>query len=166
MCPLWGQGSALPLPGRLGRVWTGVGATVEDHAAGIPRRRGRSKGSSTAPNEQCGPCRPRTGPVCRFPGRSRVWPPAMEVSAVWGWFPGRRRREQEGVGRRSHGHGSGPATAATGHFTHPWVGQAERLACRKRPPNAFCGQKPAPTFFPYLQPNRHRPHKFVRRKLL
>ena len=31
-------------------------------------------------------------------------------------------------------------------FTHPRVGQAEHLACRKRPPNAFCGQKPAPTF--------------------
>ena len=34
-----------------------------------------------------------------------------------------------------------------GDFTHPRVGQAEHLACRKRPPNAFCGQKPAPTSF-------------------
>ena len=33
-----------------------------------------------------------------------------------------------------------------GDFTHPRVGQAEHLACRKRLPNAFCGQKPAPTF--------------------
>ena len=24
-------------------------------------------------------------------------------------------------------------------FTHPWVGQAERLACRKRQPGAFVG---------------------------
>ena len=31
-------------------------------------------------------------------------------------------------------------------FTHLRVGQAERLACRKRLPNAFFGQKPAPTF--------------------
>lgn len=31
-------------------------------------------------------------------------------------------------------------------FTHPRVGQAERLACRERLPNAFFGQKPAPTF--------------------
>ena len=33
-----------------------------------------------------------------------------------------------------------------GDFTHPRVGQAERLACRERLPNAFFGQKPAPTF--------------------
>ena len=42
-------------------------------------------------------------------------------------------------------------SAATGWrdgFTHLRVGQAERLACRKRLPNAFCGQKPAPTFLP------------------
>ena len=28
--------------------------------------------------------------------------------------------------------------------THPWVGQAEHLACRERPPNAFCGRGPHP----------------------
>ena len=31
-------------------------------------------------------------------------------------------------------------------FTHPWVGQAERLACRKRQPGAFAGV--ARTHFP------------------
>ena len=35
-----------------------------------------------------------------------------------------------------HGRGSG--------FTHPRVGQAEHLACRKRPPNAFSGRSPHP----------------------
>ena len=32
-------------------------------------------------------------------------------------------------------------------FTHPWVGQAERLACRERPPNAFLRAE-ARTHFP------------------
>jgi hypothetical protein len=42
--------------------------------------------------------------------------------------------------------GPSAATGSGDDFTHPRVGQAERLACRKRLPNAFCGQKPAPTF--------------------
>ena len=41
---------------------------------------------------------------------------------------------------------AGTCTVVGADFTHPRVGQAEHLACRKRPPNAFCGQKPAPTF--------------------
>ena len=114
------------LLGRSGRVWAGVEAKVEECVAGIPRRRGRSKGSSTAPSEQCGPCRPRTGPVCRFPGESRVWPPAMEVSAVWDRFPSRRRREQEGAATAPDtAHGPGPAAVATGHF-YPPLGGASR----------------------------------------
>ena len=40
---------------------------------------------------------------------------------------------------------SSTRTAGGANFTHPRVGQAERLACRKRLPNAFCGRKPTPT---------------------
>ena len=36
-------------------------------------------------------------------------------------------------------------TAGERGFTHPRVGQAERLACRRQP-NAFCGLAPTPTF--------------------
>lgn len=41
-------------------------------------------------------------------------------------------------------------SAATGRrydFTHPRVGQAERLACRKRPPNAFLRAEARTHFF-------------------
>ena len=34
-----------------------------------------------------------------------------------------------------------------GDFTHPQVGQAERLACRKRPPNAFLRAEARTHFF-------------------
>ena len=34
---------------------------------------------------------------------------------------------------------------SAGGFTHPWAGQARCSACRERPPNASCGQKPAST---------------------
>ena len=34
-----------------------------------------------------------------------------------------------------------------GDFTHPRVGQAERLACRKRPPNAFLRAEARTHFF-------------------
>src|SRR5699024_7758726 len=34
-----------------------------------------------------------------------------------------------------------------GNFTHPWVGQAERLACRKRQPNAFLRAEARTHFF-------------------
>ena len=33
-----------------------------------------------------------------------------------------------------------------GDFTHPWVGQAERLACRKRQPTQFPGGSPDPLY--------------------
>ena len=42
--------------------------------------------------------------------------------------------------------GAVSSNRSEGDFTHPQVGQAERLACRERLPNAFFGQKPAPTF--------------------
>ena len=42
-------------------------------------------------------------------------------------------------------------------FTHPWVGQAEHLACRKRLPNAFLRAE-ARTHFSLTGGNASSPH--------
>ncbi len=39
-----------------------------------------------------------------------------------------------------------PKAGLGSNFTHPWVGQAERLACRKRPPTQFPGRSPDPLY--------------------
>ena len=43
--------------------------------------------------------------------------------------------------------GAVSSNRSEGDFTHPQVGQAERLACRKRPPNAFLRAEARTHFF-------------------
>ena len=40
-----------------------------------------------------------------------------------------------------------PKAGLGSNFTHPWVGQAERLACRERLPNAFLRAEARTHFF-------------------
>lgn len=50
-----------------------------------------------------------------------------------------------------------PKAGLGSNFTHPWVGQAEHLACRKRLPNA-CLRAEARTHFPLTGSYASLPH--------
>ena len=126
------------------------GKPLSPFGAGVGRFRSRSRGGSKSEQRTASSAAP-VAPVQALCAAFRVG--AGSGPQTW-------RSRRCGDGLRAEGdvnrkeppialdaaHGPGPAAAAAGHFTHPWVGQAEHLACRKRPPNAFCGQKPAPTF--------------------